>query len=208
MSTIINTIFRLKRGTAQRWEELNPILQQGEPGFVYDANLLKIGDGITPWNDLPYIVKPNYEYDDTFLRQMIQEEESRAKRVEKELDLRLAGIEDFFAAIETPDTVIDTLSEIVHYINEDKEKTTSITNTLEAITNSETGILTMANNYTDNRIAEIKKIASQDQIGLVKIDEYSIKMNESKQIYVDRISTDNLEQGSMTLVLNAGTAIE
>ena len=150
MSTIINTIFRLKRGTAQRWEELNPILQQGEPGFVYDANLLKIGDGVTAWNDLPYIVKPNYEYDDTFLRQMIQDEESRAKKVEKELDLRLAGIEDFFAAIETPDAVIDTLSEIVYYINEDKEKTNAITNTLEAITNSETGILVTANNYTDN----------------------------------------------------------
>lgn len=55
MPTIIETIFRLKRGTAARWAELNPILDQGEPGFVYDNNLLKVGDGVTPWNDLPYI---------------------------------------------------------------------------------------------------------------------------------------------------------
>ena len=55
MATVVNTTFKLKRGTAARWAEVNPILQQGEPGFVYDSNRLKIGDGITPWNDLPYI---------------------------------------------------------------------------------------------------------------------------------------------------------
>lgn len=55
MATIVKTTFRLKRGTAARWAEVNPILDQGEPGFVYDQNRLKVGDGITPWNDLPYI---------------------------------------------------------------------------------------------------------------------------------------------------------
>lgn len=55
MATVVNTTFKLKRGTQARWAEVNPILQQGEPGFVYDTNRLKIGDGITAWNDLPYI---------------------------------------------------------------------------------------------------------------------------------------------------------
>lgn len=55
MATVLNTTFKLKRGTAARWVEVNPILAQGEPGFVYDENRLKVGDGITPWNDLPYI---------------------------------------------------------------------------------------------------------------------------------------------------------
>lgn len=55
MATVINTTFKLKRGTEARWAEVNPVLEQGEPGFVYDSNRLKIGDGITPWNDLPYI---------------------------------------------------------------------------------------------------------------------------------------------------------
>lgn len=54
MSTVIST-FKLKRGTAARWADVNPILEQGEPGFVYDINRLKIGDGKTHWNDLPYI---------------------------------------------------------------------------------------------------------------------------------------------------------
>ena len=55
MATTLNTTFKLKRGTAARWAEVNPVLEQGEPGFVYDTNRLKIGDGKTHWNDLPYI---------------------------------------------------------------------------------------------------------------------------------------------------------
>lgn len=56
---ILNTIFQLKRGTKARWEALNPILRDGEPGFVLDTNLLKIGDGMTAWNDLPFIEGSN-----------------------------------------------------------------------------------------------------------------------------------------------------
>lgn len=56
---VLNTIFQVKRGTKQRWEELNPILRSGEPGFVLDTNLLKIGDGETAWNDLPYLEGSN-----------------------------------------------------------------------------------------------------------------------------------------------------
>ncbi len=48
-------ILQLKRGTAERWYTVNPTLAIGEPGFVYDSNKLKIGDGVTPWNELPYI---------------------------------------------------------------------------------------------------------------------------------------------------------
>ena len=55
MATVYNTIFKLKRGNISRWEELNPILEQGEPGFAYDVNLLKIGNGVTPWKELPYV---------------------------------------------------------------------------------------------------------------------------------------------------------
>lgn len=54
-TTVINTIFKLKRGTAARWAEVNPILEQGEPGFVYDTNQMKIGDGVHHWNELPFI---------------------------------------------------------------------------------------------------------------------------------------------------------
>lgn len=54
-ATIVKTTFQLKRGSAARWEELNLILAAGEPGFEVDTNRLKIGNGETPWNELPYI---------------------------------------------------------------------------------------------------------------------------------------------------------
>ena len=50
---------QLKRGTAARWVELNLVLAAGEPGFEYDTKKLKIGDGVTAWNDLPYIGQNN-----------------------------------------------------------------------------------------------------------------------------------------------------
>lgn len=50
---------QFKRGTAARWVELNPILEPGQPGYVTDENRLKIGDGQTAWNDLPYIGEDN-----------------------------------------------------------------------------------------------------------------------------------------------------
>ena len=53
--TTVKTIFRFKRGFAARLAQLNPLLDQGEPGFEIDTFKLKIGDGITYWNDLPYI---------------------------------------------------------------------------------------------------------------------------------------------------------
>ena len=49
------TTIKFKRGTAARWNELNPVLVAGEPGFVTDENRFKIGDSVTAWNDLPYI---------------------------------------------------------------------------------------------------------------------------------------------------------
>ena len=55
MAQTVQHVYQFKRGTAQRWIEVNPVLQQGEPGFEYDTGKLKIGDGFTPWMALPYI---------------------------------------------------------------------------------------------------------------------------------------------------------
>ena len=44
-----------KRGTEEKWTTANPVLEAGQPGYVIGKNRLKVGDGITPWNELPYI---------------------------------------------------------------------------------------------------------------------------------------------------------
>jgi hypothetical protein len=49
---------QLRRGTTSAWSAANPILYLGEFGVektVSDQVLLKIGDGETSWNSLPYI---------------------------------------------------------------------------------------------------------------------------------------------------------
>lgn len=55
MAEVLRTTFQLRRGYKAAWEKNNPILASGEPGFVIDKNAIKIGDGVTAWNDLDYI---------------------------------------------------------------------------------------------------------------------------------------------------------
>lgn len=47
-------IIKFKRGKSTTWETKNLLLLDGEPGFEIDTLRLKIGDGKTKWNDLPY----------------------------------------------------------------------------------------------------------------------------------------------------------
>ncbi len=46
---------RFQRATAAVWEEDDPILQDGEPGFESDTGKLKIGNGEDHWTELDYI---------------------------------------------------------------------------------------------------------------------------------------------------------
>lgn len=56
MSCGVNAIkFQLRRDTALNWFNSNPVLRVGEPGFDTTSYGLKLGDGVTHWNDLPYI---------------------------------------------------------------------------------------------------------------------------------------------------------
>jgi len=53
-----NAIIQAKRASKARWEAFNPILKEGEIGYEKpypgSSGKFKIGDGVTPWNDLPY----------------------------------------------------------------------------------------------------------------------------------------------------------
>jgi hyaluronoglucosaminidase len=50
--------FKFKRGTKEALEAVNPILLEGEPCFELDTYGLKIGDGVSSYNDLPYSANP------------------------------------------------------------------------------------------------------------------------------------------------------
>ena len=53
--TVIKTTLQFRRGLAATWAKNNPVLIYGEPGFEKDTYRLKIGDGVTAWNDLGYL---------------------------------------------------------------------------------------------------------------------------------------------------------
>ena len=78
---------------------------------------------------------------------------------------------------------------------------------IAAINNTDTGILAQAKAHTDAAIAGLPA-ATVDTLGLVKFDNSTIMMNDSKQLYVAKVSTDILEQGSQVLILNGGSAVE
>lgn len=50
-----SSLIRIRRGTEAQWILSNPILADGEPGYVRGTALYKIGDGSTRWNDLQYV---------------------------------------------------------------------------------------------------------------------------------------------------------
>jgi hypothetical protein len=51
-----NARIQLRRGKAAFWASENPILHSGEPGYETNTTRWKLGNGVTPWNDLPYMI--------------------------------------------------------------------------------------------------------------------------------------------------------
>jgi hypothetical protein len=53
------SVSEVRRDTYSGWSSLNPILARGQSGYETNTGRLKIGDGITSWNDLDYVASPN-----------------------------------------------------------------------------------------------------------------------------------------------------
>ena len=166
---------------------------------------------------------------------LIKAEADRAKGVEAGHESRIAEIETFFAAIEAPDATIDTLAEIIHYIESDKSGAAEMAASIKAnadaiavINNAESGILVQAKSYTDAEIAKLtnestgilalakahsdanlataKKYTDDAIAAMFSVDDKTIKLNEDNKAYVAEVSTDLLVNGSMELHLIAGSA--
>lgn len=72
---------RLRGDVAANWTANNPVLAQDEIGIERDTNRLKIGDGSTPWADLPYWGLGDHQHNDLYY-------------TEAEIDGLLAGKSD------------------------------------------------------------------------------------------------------------------
>ena len=59
------TRIKQRRDTAQNWSTINPILATGETGWETDTRMVKLGDGVTTWNKLPYAVTGDLQITNT-----------------------------------------------------------------------------------------------------------------------------------------------
>ena len=74
---------QIRRDTKARWADLNPILAAGEMGFEIDNNRLKIGNGITAWNSLPYITETDWSTIITQIDTLTQKLDALESRVQE-----------------------------------------------------------------------------------------------------------------------------
>ena len=56
-SQIQADMYLMRRDTSERWALFNPILPPGELVLESDTKMIKIGDGVTPYNDLGYAIQ-------------------------------------------------------------------------------------------------------------------------------------------------------
>ena len=127
-----------------------------------DTAVKALADGAVADNAAAIAALKADENTDGSIAAMIKAEADRAKGVEAGHEERIAEVETFFAAIEAPDATIDTLAEIVHYIESDKsgaaEMAASIkanADAIAAINNADSGVLAQAKSYTNTEIAKL-----------------------------------------------------
>ena len=74
---------QIRRDIKAKWADLNPILAAGEMGFEIDNNRLKIGNGITAWNSLPYITETDWSTIITQIDTLTQKLDALEARVQE-----------------------------------------------------------------------------------------------------------------------------
>ena len=90
MAEVIRTTFQIKRGLAEAWNRVNPILEAGEPGWTIDTHILKVGDGKTHWNDLTRV--GHIQIDESDIQKAVNEYlESHPITIETDATLTVAG---------------------------------------------------------------------------------------------------------------------
>lgn len=57
INNTVRVTLKIRNDIAANWTNNNPILAMGEFGLEQSSLLFKVGDGVTHWNDLPYLNK-------------------------------------------------------------------------------------------------------------------------------------------------------
>ena len=98
---------QIKRDTSTNWTKNNPVLLSGEFGFDTTNYLVKIGDGATKWDDLPYC---NY---DEFYKQAKAYTDSTIKNLVGNAPDALDTIYELAEALQNNKSLIDSLNDAI-----------------------------------------------------------------------------------------------
>ena len=223
---VIKTTFQFKRGSAQVWVSLNPVLAQGGPGFEYDTGLLKIGNGLDAWNDLPYVNgnnessvvnapsivgfpaegKPDVIYKAENEKQLYQWNSAARKYEVLGGGTDISAFEEKLNALEK--TVKDIVAEAPTEFDTFKEVADWILN-FNPTKNAVDGISVGGNllEADEEGIVNIP-IAAADTLGVVKASD-EIEVNEDGSMEVGVISFSKIAQEEgMRIILDSGDAFE
>lgn len=66
----------IRRDTTGNWEHVNPVLLNGETGLDYERGVVRIGDGVTRWNNLPDFQGAKYDPYVEPLRKLAEQRDS------------------------------------------------------------------------------------------------------------------------------------
>lgn len=134
-----DTYIRLiqRRDTAANWQNENPVLDAGEWGYETDTKKVKMGDGSTAWNALPYFTSGG-----------------GAVVNDGTLSITIDGVTHKFTANQAEDTYIEfTTGGGVIYNSGNGVNVDNDNHTISADTN-----VMATTEYVDNKIGEINNI--------------------------------------------------
>ena len=190
MQKIYKTIFQLRRATSSEWLEKNPVLRLAEPAYEIDTYKLKIGDGETPYNDLPYI-NDSYEPFEYIVNERTHE---------------------YFPEVGNSKTIYKAEEENSLYQWNSYESKYTLLSSTSSGENSLAGIQI---NGLDLEKDENKKsnipIASGDKLGVVlsSNEDNKVSIMTDGSMKINNITIDSIKQENNEIfILNGGSATE
>lgn len=97
-----------RRATQAQWSAENPVLAAGEIGYEFGNNKLKVGDGVSAWNDLTYFI------DEAFVRSLIGSGGGGAS-----IDDNIVGLETSWSSKKTSDEVAKKAEDVFVVMTEE-----------------------------------------------------------------------------------------
>ena len=231
VAKIKNAKIVLRNDTIANWEESTLILEKGEPAIGFDeegAAKLKIGDGESTWNQLPYVIS-QAEGGDVVIPEDIQEQMDALNALVGGFDTRIQNAEaDVGAAVlaaESADANVEELrlematfaaeqntaqAELKGIVDNSVTVVENMSTTVEEIKNTQTeqeAKINTANNRVDVLVSNFTDNAEFDNAELVDIRAgYDGKTYESAGAAVRQIGYD-LNELSENLVNALGKDI-